>query len=59
MWMWLSYYPFFQQFLHVYYPIEIGRQIDPNGDYIRRYIPILKNYLFMSLGKLQRIFDAK
>lgn len=41
-WMWLSCSSFFQQFFHCYCPVKFGRKADPNGDYIRRYLPILK-----------------
>lgn len=44
MWMWLSSSSFFQQFLHCYCPVRFGRKADPNGDYIRRYLPVLKVY---------------
>uniref|UniRef100_A0A673CB18 Cryptochrome-2-like n=1 Tax=Sphaeramia orbicularis TaxID=375764 RepID=A0A673CB18_9TELE len=43
-WMWLSCSAFFQQFFHCYCPVGFGRRTDPSGDYIRRYIPILKYY---------------
>ncbi|KAG7304434.1 Cryptochrome-1 [Plutella xylostella] len=43
MWMWLSCSSFFQQFFHCYCPVRFGRKTDPNGDFIRRYIPVLKN----------------
>ncbi|XP_050306949.1 cryptochrome-1-like isoform X1 [Anthonomus grandis grandis] len=43
MWMWLSCSSFFQQFFHCYCPVKFGRKADPNGDYIRKYLPILKN----------------
>uniref|UniRef100_A0A4W4G9Q0 Photolyase/cryptochrome alpha/beta domain-containing protein n=1 Tax=Electrophorus electricus TaxID=8005 RepID=A0A4W4G9Q0_ELEEL len=43
-WMWLSCSSFFQQFFHCYCPVGFGRRIDPNGDYIRRYVPQLKDY---------------
>ncbi|XP_073944067.1 cryptochrome-1-like [Choristoneura fumiferana] len=42
-WMWLSCSSFFQQFFHCYCPVRFGRRIDPNGDYIRKYIPALVN----------------
>lgn len=42
MWMWLSSSSFFQQFFHCYCPVRFGRRADPNGDYIRKYLPILK-----------------
>uniref|UniRef100_UPI00358F2057 cryptochrome-1-like isoform X1 n=1 Tax=Myxine glutinosa TaxID=7769 RepID=UPI00358F2057 len=43
-WMWLSCSSFFQQFFHCYCPVGFGRRTDPNGDYIRRYIPLLRGY---------------
>lgn len=43
MWMWLSCSSFFQQFFHCYCPVRFGRKTDPNGDFIRKYIPVLKN----------------
>lgn len=43
-WMWLSCSAFFQQFFHCYCPVGFGRRTDPSGDYIRHYIPILKDY---------------
>lgn len=43
MWMWLSCSSFFQQFFHCYCPVRFGRKTDPNGDFIRRYIPALKS----------------
>ncbi|KAF2881718.1 hypothetical protein ILUMI_24453 [Ignelater luminosus] len=43
MWMWLSCSSFFQQFFHCYCPVKFGRKSDPNGDYIRKYLPVLKN----------------
>ncbi|XP_064455307.1 cryptochrome-1-like [Ornithodoros turicata] len=43
-WMWLSCSSFFQQFFHLYCPVRFGRKADPSGDFIRRYLPILKNF---------------
>ncbi|CAG5927389.1 unnamed protein product [Menidia menidia] len=43
-WMWLSCSSFFQQFFHCYCPVSFGRRTDPNGDYIRRYLPILRGF---------------
>lgn len=42
MWMWLSGSSFFQQLLHCYCPVRFARKADPNGDYIRHYLPILR-----------------
>ncbi|XP_041084880.1 cryptochrome-1-like [Polyodon spathula] len=43
-WMWLSCSSFFQQFFHCYCPVGFGRRTDPNGDYIRRYLPALRGF---------------
>ncbi|XP_067913060.1 cryptochrome-1-like isoform X3 [Heterodontus francisci] len=43
-WMWLSCSSFFQQFFHCYCPVGFGRRPDLNGDYVRRYLPILKGF---------------
>ncbi|XP_060840172.1 cryptochrome-1-like isoform X1 [Rhopalosiphum padi] len=42
-WMWYSCSSFYQEFIHCYCPVRFGRKVDPNGDYIRRYIPALNN----------------
>ena len=41
-WMWLSGSSFFQQIMHCYCPVKFGRKADPNGDYIRKYLPVLR-----------------
>jgi cryptochrome len=41
--MWLSASAFFSQYFRVYSPISFGKQYDKNGDYIRKYIPALKD----------------
>ncbi|XP_061647129.1 cryptochrome-1-like isoform X2 [Phyllopteryx taeniolatus] len=43
-WMWLSCSSFFQQFFHCYCPVGFGRRTDPNGDFIRRYLPVLRAF---------------
>ena len=42
--MWLSASAFFHQYFRVYSPIAFGKKTDKNGDYIHKYLPILKNY---------------
>lgn len=42
-WMWLSASSFFYQYWRVYSPVEFGKKTDKNGDYIRKYLPVLKN----------------
>jgi cryptochrome len=51
-WMWLSCSSFFQQFFHCYCPIKFGRKADPNGDFIRKYLPVLKVSPFKQFGVL-------
>ncbi|XP_066528064.1 cryptochrome circadian regulator 3b isoform X2 [Hoplias malabaricus] len=43
-WMCHSCSSFFQQFFHCYCPVGFGRRIDPNGDFIRRYLPVLREF---------------
>lgn len=43
-WMWLSASAFFHQFFRVYSPVAFGKKTDPEGNYIRKYVPELKNY---------------
>ena len=42
-WMWLSASAFFSQYFRVYSPITFGRQYDKAGDFIREYLPVLKD----------------
>lgn len=44
MWLWMSCSSFFQQFFHCYCPVRFGRKADPNGNYIRMYVPALKYF---------------
>ncbi|XP_076036319.1 (6-4)-photolyase [Oratosquilla oratoria] len=43
-WMWLSASAFFHQYFRVYSPVSFGKNTDKTGDYIRKYLPILKKY---------------
>nr|AWY11211.1 6-4 photolyase [Tritonia tetraquetra] len=43
-WMWLSASAFFHQYFRVYSPIAFGKKTDPNGDYIRKYVPEVKKF---------------
>ena len=38
-WMWLSASSFFYQFMRVYSPISFGKKYDPNGNFIRHFLP--------------------
>ena len=38
-WMWLSASAYFHQFFRVYSPVAFGRHTDPDGEYIRRWLP--------------------
>ena len=42
-WMWLSCSCFFYQYFRVYGPVSFGKKFDKNGDFIRHYLPQLKN----------------
>ncbi|XP_067002290.2 cryptochrome-1 [Anabrus simplex] len=41
-WMWLSASAFFHQFFRVYSPVAFGKKTDKFGDYIKKYIPVLR-----------------
>nr|AGV28718.1 6-4 photolyase [Eurydice pulchra] len=43
-WMWLSASAFFHQYFRVYSPVAFGKSTDPDGDYIRKYIPALSKF---------------
>jgi len=43
-WMWLSASSFFYQFFRCYSPIAFGKKTDPDGSYIRKYIPQLAKF---------------
>ena len=43
-WMWLSASAFFHQYFRVYSPIAFGKKTDPEGKYIRKYLPQLKDF---------------
>ncbi|XP_063234251.1 cryptochrome-2 [Bacillus rossius redtenbacheri] len=41
-WMWLSASAFFHQFFRVYSPVAFGKKTDKFGEYIKKYIPLLR-----------------
>ncbi|GIL80098.1 hypothetical protein Vretimale_12925 [Volvox reticuliferus] len=41
--MWLSASAFFNQYFRVYSPISFGKKYDPDGKFIRKFLPVLKN----------------
>ncbi|CAJ1049005.1 cryptochrome circadian regulator 5 [Xyrichtys novacula] len=43
-WQWLSASTFFHQFFRVYSPVAFGKKTDKNGDYIKKYLPLLKKF---------------
>lgn len=43
-WMWLSASAFFHQYWKVYSPVSFFQSKDKNGDYIRKWVPILKKF---------------
>jgi len=42
-WLWLSCSGFFYQYFRCYSPIAFQKKNDPNGNYIKKYVPELKN----------------
>lgn len=42
-WQWLSCTAFFAQFYRCYSPVAFGKKWDDNGDFVRHYVPELKN----------------
>ena len=40
-WMWLSCSSFFYQYFRCYSPVAFGRKYDPEGNYIRHFLPVL------------------
>ena len=43
-WQWLSCTAHFYQNFRCYSPIAFGKKTDPNGDYIRKWLPQFKNF---------------
>lgn len=43
-WMWLSCTAFFSQFYRCYSPISFGKKWDPEGHFVRKYVPELKDF---------------
>ncbi|NXJ84835.1 CRY1 protein, partial [Trogon melanurus] len=43
-WMWLSASAFFHQYTRIFCPVRFGKRTDPEGHYIRKYLPVLKNF---------------
>ncbi|KAL9264830.1 (6-4)DNA photolyase-like protein [Drosera capensis] len=42
-WMWLSCSSFFYEYHRIYSPISFGKKYDPDGNFIRRFLPVLKD----------------
>ncbi|TNN80057.1 Cryptochrome-1 [Liparis tanakae] len=42
--LWISWEEGMKQFFHCYCPVGFGRRTDPNGDFIRRYLPVLRGF---------------
>ncbi|KAL8138677.1 hypothetical protein V2J09_004678 [Rumex salicifolius] len=42
-WLWLSCSSFFYEYHRIYSPITFGKKYDPNGDFIRHFLPVLKD----------------
>ncbi|OVA00500.1 DNA photolyase [Macleaya cordata] len=42
-WLWLSCSSFFYQYNRVYSPVSFGKKYDPKGNYIRHFLPVLRD----------------
>ncbi|KAF5739117.1 putative DNA photolyase [Tripterygium wilfordii] len=42
-WLWLSCSSFFYQYHRIYSPTSFGKKYDPEGNYVRHFLPILKD----------------
>ncbi|KAM4047736.1 cryptochrome-1-like isoform 1-T2 [Anomaloglossus baeobatrachus] len=42
-WMWLSASAFFHHYTRILCPVRFGKRTDPDGNYIRKYLPLLKD----------------
>eukprot|EP00903_Cladosiphon_okamuranus_P021749 g19997.t1 len=43
-WQWLSCSAFFYQYFRCYSPVAFGKKTDKNGDYIKKYLPVLRKF---------------
>eukprot|EP00978_Attheya_sp_CCMP212_P033826 scaffold138559_cov48-Attheya_sp.AAC.2 len=43
-WQWLSCTAHFYQYFRCYSPVAFGKKTDPNGDYIRKWLPKFRNF---------------
>lgn len=43
-WQWLSASTFFSQYYRVYSPVTFGKKYDPDGKFIRRFVPQLASF---------------
>lgn len=43
-WLWLSASAFFHQYFRVYSPVAFGKKTDPEGKFIKKYVPELGKY---------------
>ncbi|KAK6125172.1 hypothetical protein DH2020_041086 [Rehmannia glutinosa] len=56
-WLWLSCSSFFFQYNRIYSPISFGKKYDPNGNYIRHFLPILRGDLGVSDMPKEYIYE--
>ncbi|XP_068125754.1 uncharacterized protein [Hyperolius riggenbachi] len=43
-WMWLSASALFHHYTRIFCPVRFGRRTDSEGNYIRKYLPVLKDF---------------
>ena len=41
--MWLSASAYFSAYYRVYSPVAFGKKTDPKGEYIKKWLPVLKD----------------
>ncbi|KAI8905365.1 FAD binding domain of DNA photolyase-domain-containing protein [Powellomyces hirtus] len=42
-WLWLSASAFYTQYVRVYSPVAFPKKYDPSGEYVRKYVPVLRD----------------
>ena len=57
-WMWLSASSFFYQYFRVYSPITYGKKYDPEGKFVRHFLPVLKVRALQFFGLLPDVSSA-
>lgn len=51
-WQWLSASAFFNQYYRVYSPVTFGKKYDPNGNFIKKFLPQVGSVNLFSICSL-------